>query len=34
MKESIRSVAPRYSADRMVKDYVNSLYAPPALAAH
>jgi len=27
MKESIRSVASRYSADRMVKDYVNQLYA-------
>ncbi|MEK7388279.1 MAG: alpha-glucan family phosphorylase [Elusimicrobiota bacterium] len=28
MKESIRSVAPRYCADRMVKDYCNSLYSP------
>ncbi|MDX6769221.1 MAG: alpha-glucan family phosphorylase [Elusimicrobiota bacterium] len=28
MKESIRSVAPRYSADRMVKDYCRQLYCP------
>ncbi len=28
MKESIRSVASEYSADRMVKDYCNLLYAP------
>ena len=33
MKESIRSVAPTYGASRMVKDYVNELYAPKALAA-
>lgn len=30
MKESIRSVAPAYGASRMVKDYVNGLYAPGA----
>jgi glycogen phosphorylase len=28
MKESIRSVAPKYSADRMVKDYCRQLYCP------
>ncbi len=28
MKESIRSVASEYGADRMVKDYCNLLYAP------
>jgi starch phosphorylase len=33
MKESIRSVAPKYGASRMVKDYVNELYAPQAMAA-
>lgn len=33
MKESIRSVAPRYCADRMVKDYVNMLYACKTPAA-
>ena len=31
MKESIRSVAPTYGASRMVKDYVNQLYAPSAM---
>ena len=33
MKESIRSVAPKYGAARMVKDYVDQLYVPPAVAA-
>ncbi|MEE8424653.1 MAG: alpha-glucan family phosphorylase, partial [Elusimicrobiota bacterium] len=28
MKESIETVAPEFCADRMVKDYVNSLYFP------
>lgn len=28
MKESIRSVAPKYGADRMVKDYCGELYSP------
>ena len=28
MKESIRTVAQQYGADRMVKDYCNMLYAP------
>ncbi len=29
VKESIRSVAPRFSARRMVKEYVERMYAPP-----
>ena len=29
IKESIRSVAPRFSARRMVKEYVERMYAPP-----
>ncbi len=33
MKESIRSVAPKYGASRMVKDYVDLLYAFRAAAA-
>ncbi|MBI4371225.1 MAG: alpha-glucan family phosphorylase [Elusimicrobia bacterium] len=33
MKASIRSVAPRYGADRMVKDYVDGLYLPKAAVA-
>jgi len=33
MKESIRSVAPKYGASRMVKDYVNQLYAPKTAVA-
>jgi starch phosphorylase len=33
MKESIRSVAPTYGASRMVKDYVNQLYAPKTAVA-
>jgi starch phosphorylase len=33
VKESIRSVAPRFAARRMVKDYVERMYAP-ALARH
>ena len=33
MKESIRSVASEYGADRMVKDYCNKLYAPKREAA-
>jgi starch phosphorylase len=28
VKESIRSVAPRFSARRMVKEYVERMYAP------
>jgi len=28
VKESIRTVMPRFSARRMVKDYVESMYAP------
>ena len=33
MKESIRTVAQQYGADRMVKDYCNKLYAPKREAA-
>lgn len=33
MKESIRSVALQYGADRMVKDYSNMLYAPKEAVA-
>ncbi len=29
MKESIKTVAPEFCADRMLKDYVNKLYCPP-----
>jgi glycogen phosphorylase len=32
MKESIRSVAPRFCGNRMVKDYVEQLYVPAAAA--
>ena len=32
MKESIRSVAPRFCGNRMVKDYVEQLYVPSAAA--
>ena len=28
VKEAIRSVAPRFSARRMVKEYVQRMYAP------
>jgi starch phosphorylase len=28
VKESIRTVAPRFSARRMVKEYVERMYAP------
>jgi len=28
VKESIRSVAPRFSARRMVKEYAERMYAP------
>ena len=28
VKEAIRSVAPRFSARRMVKEYVERMYAP------
>ena len=34
MKESIRSIATRYSARRMVKEYVQNYYVPALLAAH
>jgi starch phosphorylase len=30
MKQAIRTVAPRFSARRMVKEYVERLYAPAA----
>jgi starch phosphorylase len=33
MKESIRSVAPRFCGNRMVKDYVNQLYMPQGVTA-
>ena len=29
VKESIRSVAPRFCARRMVKEYIERMYAPP-----
>jgi glycogen phosphorylase len=33
MKESIRTLAPVYNTDRMLKDYFNNLYAPAIEAA-
>ena len=32
VKEAIRSVAPRFSARRMVKEYTDTLYAPAGAA--
>ena len=33
VKESIRTVLPQFSARRMVKDYVRTMYAPAATRA-
>jgi glucan phosphorylase len=33
MKRAIQTVAPRFSARRMVKEYVERLYAPAASGA-
>ena len=34
VRQSIRTVLPRFSARRMVKEYVSRMYVPAAAAAH